>query len=86
MGLFELNNDQREFMRNSISNRPHLAREIIATLVIKMVFIYLLWYAFFSNPIDETLTTEQFESTIFGSHQPIQKPQTNTLTLTLEEK
>ena len=46
-------------MRKSIRKRPHLAREIIATLVIKVIFIYFLWYTFFSDPIDETLTPEQ---------------------------
>ena len=36
----------------------HFRREIVLILAIKFALIYGLWYAFFSEPFDKTLTSE----------------------------
>lgn len=48
-------------------NRPGLAREITITLVVKIVLIYLLWLAFFSNPLDDKLTGPAVGDALFGT-------------------
>ncbi len=43
-----------------------LAVDITVTLVIKLILIYVLWYAFFSEPIDEHLTGQTVGDVLFG--------------------
>jgi hypothetical protein len=46
--------------------RPNLTREIILTLVIKVLVIYALWLAFFSQPVDENLSGPEVAKAIFN--------------------
>jgi hypothetical protein len=63
-------------VRPAIFNRPHLASEIAVTLLIKFLFIFAIWYAFFSDPVDEKITKEELGSALFGSRKPpLQAPQ-----------
>ena len=65
-------NEQRQL--RSTRRRDFLRREIIFTLVVKVIVIYALWYAFFSNPIDDTLTDSQVSNVVFGNSQPGETP------------
>ena len=49
--------------------RDLLRREIILTLMIKVIVIFALWYAFFSDPVDKTLTDSQVGNILFGTPQ-----------------
>jgi len=55
-------------MRNPITNKPLLAREITVTLAVKFLLIYILWFWFFSNPTDKNLNTSQVQNAIFGAN------------------
>jgi len=46
-------------------NSP-LRKEIIITLAIKFIFIFVLWYVFFSNPIDDTLSKGDIGKVVYG--------------------
>lgn len=50
--------------------RDFLRREIILTLLVKVVVILALWYVFFSEPIDDTLTDSQVSNVFFSSSLP----------------
>jgi hypothetical protein len=50
-----------------------LGREITFALIVKVALIFALWYAFFREPVDETLTDSQVGHALFGSHQTEQK-------------
>ncbi|WP_455205342.1 cytochrome oxidase putative small subunit CydP [Kaarinaea lacus] len=45
-----------------------LRKEIIITLTIKFIFIFVLWYVFFSDPIDDTLSKGDIEKVVYGIH------------------
>ena len=47
--------------------RDALRREIILALALKAVVIYGLWYAFFSEPVDDNLTGAQVGNVLFDS-------------------
>ena len=51
---------------NPTVKKPTLAREITLTLILKFALIYVIWWWFFSNPIDEHLDDTQVQSVIFG--------------------
>jgi hypothetical protein len=53
----------------TVRRRDLLRREIILTLMIKVIVIFALWYAFFSDPVDETLTDSQVGNILFGTPQ-----------------
>ena len=44
-----------------------LAIDITIMLVLKLIVIYGLWYAFFSQPLDDHLTSHAVGSAMFGS-------------------
>jgi len=44
----------------------NLRKEIIITLVIKAVFLYLLWFLFFQSPEPPHPANERIEHTLFG--------------------
>jgi len=46
-------------------NNP-LAKEITVALLIKLVVIFGLWYAFFSHPVDRNLTDRGVSAVILG--------------------
>jgi hypothetical protein len=46
-----------------------LAREITFTLILKIVLIISIWYFFFSNPVDDSLTEDKVRHQILGSSQ-----------------
>ena len=54
-------------MRNPITKKPLLAREITITLIVKFLLIYCLWLWFFSHPIDKNLDSTQVQEAIFGA-------------------
>ena len=43
-----------------------LAKEITVALVVKLLLIFGLWYAFFSHPIDQMLTDSGVSAVILG--------------------
>lgn len=47
--------------------RDVLRREIILALVVKILLITALWYAFFSEPVDDNLTGAQVGDVLFNS-------------------
>jgi hypothetical protein len=56
-------------LRKLVTGKNKLAREITLTLIIKVTLIYTIWYLFFSNPVDDSLTEEKVRSQIFGMTQ-----------------
>jgi len=44
----------------------NLRKEIIITLVIKAVFLYLLWFLFFQSPEPQHPANERIEQSLFG--------------------
>jgi hypothetical protein len=44
-----------------------LTRELAWVLVVKAIALFLIWLAFFSNPISASLTNSQIHKTIFSS-------------------
>ena len=58
-------------MRNPITKKPLLIREITLTLIVKFTLIYFLWLWFFSNPIDKELNGPQVQNAILGAHTPV---------------
>lgn len=43
-----------------------LAKEITVVLVVKILLIFGLWYAFFSQPLDRHLTDRNVSAVILG--------------------
>jgi hypothetical protein len=67
----------------TLRRRDALRREIVLALVVKIAVIYALWYAFFSEPVDDSLTGAQVGHAVFGAAPTEQVPaQQQTLTLT----
>ena len=53
----------------------NLRKEIVITLVVKALFLYLLWFLFFQEPENQPPANEQIEQSLFGistipSHPP----------------
>jgi hypothetical protein len=57
----------------------NLAREIVITLVVKVMVIYALWLAFFSQPVDDTLTGSEVAETFLNAagDTPVSGPSLN---------
>ena len=53
-------------METLIPAKQKLWREITITLVLKIVLIYVLWWIFFSAPLDEHLTGSHVGDFLFG--------------------
>ncbi len=45
-----------------------LAREITVVLLVKLLLIFGLWYAFFSHPIERQLTDRGVSAVILGQN------------------
>jgi hypothetical protein len=45
-----------------------LAVEITATLIVKLLFIWALWFFFFSHPLDEHLDDKGVSAALIGVH------------------
>ena len=58
--------DQEQNRARPSRRRDSLRREIVFTLLVKIVVIYALWYAFFSDPVDDGLTDAEVGSVVFG--------------------
>ena len=43
-----------------------LRKEIVLVLVIKLLLIWGIWFLFFSHPVDERLSSDQFAKAIFS--------------------
>lgn len=46
--------------------RHKLAVEITAALIVKLLFIWALWFLFFSHPLDEQLDDEGVAAVLIG--------------------
>jgi len=46
---------------------PRLRRELVIALALKFAAIFVLWWLFFSNPVDEHLTEAQVGATVFDA-------------------
>ncbi|WP_455221504.1 cytochrome oxidase putative small subunit CydP [Kaarinaea lacus] len=44
----------------------NLRKEILITLAIKTLFLYLLWLLFFQSPDEQHPANEQIQQTLFG--------------------
>ena len=44
----------------------NLRKEIVITLVVKALFLYLLWFLFFQEPENHPPANEQIERSLFG--------------------
>ena len=53
-------------IRKLVTGNNKLAREITLTLIIKVMLIYGIWYFFFSEPVDDSLTDDKVRSQILG--------------------
>lgn len=51
--------------------RLSLPQEILLMLIIKLSLLYLIWFLFFSHPIDKKLTAPDLSSHLFNSTQPL---------------
>jgi hypothetical protein len=58
--------------------RDALRREIVLALALKAAVIYGLWYAFFSEPVDDGLTGTQVGNVLFDT--PRTEPRTDPRT------
>lgn len=57
-------------MQLMIANKHKLGWEITISLVLKLIIIYLLWLAFFSQPLDDHLTGPDVGEALFGAASP----------------
>jgi hypothetical protein len=48
-------------------NTNFFTREIVALLLIKVLFLYILWYFFFSQPLDKDLSANQVATELLNS-------------------
>ncbi|WP_455366256.1 cytochrome oxidase putative small subunit CydP [Kaarinaea lacus] len=44
----------------------NLRKEIVVTLIVKALFLYLLWFLFFQEPENQPPPNEQIERSLFG--------------------
>jgi len=44
-----------------VAQKHDLGKEIVLTLVIKLLLLWALWHAFFRTPVDEDLTPADLE-------------------------
>ena len=51
---------------NSVRRRPRLLLEIAAVITCKLLFIFCLWYFFFSPSHRPEVTPQTMDSVIFG--------------------
>ena len=54
--------------------RSRLAIEITVALVVKVVLIYAIWSAFFSDPVSKKMTKATIAADIFGPVNPQPNP------------
>lgn len=57
-------------MRSGISQ---YAKEITLTLIVKLILIFGIWFFFFSQPIDDSLSSDKVRQQILGSSE-LQQP------------
>ena len=50
--------------------KDKLKKEIIITLIIKILFLYCLWFLFFQDPGKPLPVKQQFENHVFGQLAP----------------
>lgn len=71
-------------MSKSAGAKSRLRRELIVTLLLKLAAITVLWYLFFSSPLDDRLDGPQVGDTLFGT--PGSAPMSSSLHFTEEKK
>jgi len=54
-------------MSESISTDRRLFKEVSIILIIKVMLLFGLWYAFFSDPLPDLVTTEHVAERIAGA-------------------
>jgi len=47
-------------------SKPTLLVELTLILIIKIVFIYMIWISFFSHPLKKSMTKMDLGNTLFG--------------------
>jgi hypothetical protein len=72
-------------MAIALRHKNRLRREIVVALLVKFAVIYALWYAFFSQPVDEHLAAPQVAATLFG-HAPATSQPSVTSVINTKEK
>jgi len=61
-----------------------LRKEIVLTLIVKILFLYLLWFLFFQEPDLPLPASQQFENHVFGIPATPDPSSTNSHLLTKE--
>lgn len=54
----------------SLPTSNKLRKEIVFTLIVKLAFLYLLWFLFFQEPDKPLPVEKQFENHVFGNPLP----------------
>lgn len=54
--------------------KEHLVRELAVILVIKLVALYVLWLAFFSQPDEQALSEQQVGQRLLGEPHTVVTP------------
>ena len=52
---------------NKIKKRHHLKLEITCIVIFKAILITILWYIFFSKPLDQHLNNAQMQNHFYGN-------------------
>ena len=60
------------------ARRPRLALEITIALAVKFVLIYMIWNAWFSDPVSRKMTMATIATDIFGPVDPQPKAVANS--------
>lgn len=47
-----------------------LVRELTVVLIIKLTILYIIWFAFFREPVTPNITSDTVAETIFGEAPP----------------
>lgn len=70
--------------KSSLPANSKLRKEIVFTLVVKLLFLYLLWFLFFQEPDQPLPAHQQFENYVFGDPVPPDSRVNNNLLLNKE--
>lgn len=72
-------------MAVNLLHKPYLRRELIVTLAVKFVVIFIIWFVFFSEPLDKQLDGPQVADVLFGGA-PAESPHSVNSVINLKEK
>lgn len=72
-------------MAASLLPKPYLRRELIVTLAVKFIVIFIIWLVFFSEPVDKQLDGPQVADVLFGAT-PAESPHSVNSVINRKEK